>query len=342
MTQPVADRLLDAQVAYLLDTLTDDALAGAVGQDLEALWQALSGIRLDELISEDDISRITLRLLDTVPGSVTVSTVGEAWTDVVLDGPPVETTPADLIDRDQVQAVLAEALAGRAIAEGQLGRLDEAPQVGVLASRFISRIVMEAVQANRAVAEKIPGMGSLMSLGTSAASMMAGVADKPLQAMGDTAGKGAAIAVRRLRKVVIETLDDPVFAAAVMEVWDLRADEPIGGIDDAESRAAVHRMVGLVQQIVVEAAGTSQVQAGVERFVQAFFAVYGEHPPTTLLEELGIEEELILTEIQGLLPRLMGALRTEGTLETIIRARLEPFFHSPAVTAILVDAGATG
>ncbi len=335
MTPPVADQLLDAQVAYLLDALTGDALAQSVREDLDTVWEALAQIRLDALITAEDVTRIAQRLLTTAPGSVTVSTMVQAWTDVVLDGPPVTTTPADLIDREQVQAVLAEALAGRAIAEGQLGRLDQSPQVGILASRFISRIVMEAVQANRAVAEKIPGMGSLMSFGTSAASKVAGVADKPLQAMGDTAGKGAAIAVRRLRKVVLETLDDPVFAAAVMEVWDLRADAPINGIADEEPRATVHRMVELVQQIVVEAAGTTQVQAGVERFVEAFFEVYGEHPPTTLLEELGIERDVIAAELEVTLPRLVDPLRADGTLETMIRSRLEPFFHSAAVDAIL-------
>lgn len=336
MPPSVADQLLDAQVAHILGALTDDALRASVRPDVEELWSALSGIRLDALISAGDITRIVQRVLATVPASVTASTMVEVWTDAALDGPPVETTPADLVDRQHVHDVLAEVLAARgALTGGQLDRLAESPQVGALASRFISRIVMEAVQANRAMAERIPGVGSMMSLGTSAASMFAGVADKPLQAVGDTAGKGAAIAVRRLQKVLIETLEDPAFSAAIMEVWDLRADEPIGGIRHEDARAVVHRLAGLLHQIVVEASDTAPVQAGVAVFVGGFFDVYGEHPPTTLLDELGIGQEDLVAEIEVLLPRAVAALNADGALEAAIRARLAPFFHSPAVAAIL-------
>jgi hypothetical protein len=336
MTRAVADQLLDAQVAHILHALTGPSAAASVRRDVDELWAAASTIRLDELITADEVTRIATQLLASIPASVTVSTVLERWTDVVLDGPPVATTPSDLIDRGHVESLLDEAQhARRALADAQLDRLAESPQVGALASTFITRIVVEAVQANRAVAERIPGVGSIMSLGTSAASRVAGVADKPLQVMGDTAGRGAAMAVRRLRKVVLETLDDPVFAAAVMEVWDLRADEPLGGVTDEDGRGVVHRLAGLVQQIAIEAADTDQVRAAVGSFVTAFFEVYGEHPPTVLLEELSIDLETVTAELEVLLPRATARLHAGGALESAIRARLTPFFHSPAVAAIL-------
>jgi hypothetical protein len=342
MATTTADRLLDAHVAHVLAALAGERLDRSVHAIVEELWAAASRTRLDEVVTAEDVTRVVAHVLATVPGSVTASTMLEAWTDVALDGPPVETTPQDLLDRDLVAALLGEVLAAREVVTdgGRLDRLAESPAVGALASRFISRVVMEAVQANRAVAERIPGVGSVLSFGTSAASKVAGVADRPLQAMGDTAGKGAAIAARRLNKVVLETLDDPVFAAAVMEVWDLAAGEPLGAVEDEVRRAGLHRIVGLVQEAVVGAAATPQAEAAVAAAVDAFLAVYGEHPVTTLVEELGMERDVVLAEAQALAPRVVGALQSDGTLEAAIRARLQPFYASAAVAAILADRSA--
>ena len=61
--------------------------------------------------------------------------------------------------------------------------LTRSPLVGTVASRFMGRIVGEVMQVNQAAANKIPGLGSLMSFGTGAASKARGAADKQFEAM---------------------------------------------------------------------------------------------------------------------------------------------------------------
>ena len=69
---------------------------------------------------------------------------------------------------------LDELLALNPVVERALERLTDSPLVGTMASRFMGRVVGEVLQANKAVAGKVPGLGSLMSFGTSAASKVDG------------------------------------------------------------------------------------------------------------------------------------------------------------------------
>ena len=67
--------------------------------------------------------------------------------------------------------------------------------------------------------------------------------------------------MRRLNKVVVETLKDPTTRDAVLEVYDLYADEPVARLQDIGSRKDTHRVAGLLQDIVIAGAPTDPVSA---------------------------------------------------------------------------------
>src|SRR3546814_17437710 len=94
----------------------------------------------------------------------------------------------------------------------------------------MGRIVNEVLQANKAMADKVPGLGGLVSLGTSAASRVTGAAGTQFEGiLGDTVGKGGTYAVKRLNRNIVETLQDPPTLPALLPVWDLAAGAPHQG-----------------------------------------------------------------------------------------------------------------
>ena len=150
------------------------------------------------------------RLLATVPASTAASTLVEAGADVVYDGPAERFTLGTWWRGTTSSSIVDEVLALSPLVEEMLDELAESPLVASLASRFVGRIVSEVLPANKAVAEKIPGLGWLMSFGASAARKVMGGAEKQFeQLLGDTAGKGAVFAMRRLNKIVVDTMSRP-------------------------------------------------------------------------------------------------------------------------------------
>lgn len=327
-----AELLLDAQVAWITEQLTGPGVAEVITRDVDELLAAGARIDLADLVGAQQVKDLVRFAFTTVPPSSGASTLVEAAADALYAGPGERYTLADVIDRENVESLVTEVLGMTDVAEAFLDQLTESPLVASLASRFVGRIVGDVVQANQAMADKIPGLGSLVSFGTSAAGKVVGAAGDVL---GDTAGKGAVFAMRRLNRVVLDTLKDPASKEAALEVFDLYADRPVARLDQVGSREDVHRVAGLLQDVVIAGAPTEPVLALVDALVDAFFATYGGHPATTLLEDLDISRDAIVEHATALIPHLVAGAHASGELERLVRARLEPFFSSPAVAAIL-------
>ena len=332
----LADQLIDAQVTYVLDQLSGELLEQTLAEAVDDLLVLGGALPLTAVLDPTHVKAVVRRQLTSLPASTGASEVVDVAVEVLYAGPATPFALGELVVREQVEALVDEILALSPLAERALDRLTASPLVGIVASRFMGRIVGEVLAANKAVADKVPGLGSLVSLGTSAASRVKGVADKQFDALlGDTAGKGATFAVRRLNKILIDTLQDPATRDAALQVWDLLAAEPVGGLEHHVERDAVTRLVYAIQSLIATGAGTEHVASLVDAYVDAFFARYGALPVTTLLDELEIGRDDLVADLVEVAPRAVGAARDSGELERIVRARVAPFFRSPAVTALL-------
>jgi hypothetical protein len=334
--ESLAQQLLDAQVAYHLDRLSGDQLESTASSLADDLFAAAGRHRIGELVDREAIRAIVVRALGTVPGSAAVSGIVELATTVVYDGPAEPFPLGELVDRAKVEALLDELLALNPVAERALEQLIASPLVATMASRFMGRVVGEVLQANKAVTDKVPGLGSLMSFGTSAASRVMGAADKQFEGLiGDTVGKGGTFAVRRLNRIVIETLRDPTTREAVLQVWDLISREPVAGLNNYVTHEEIAGVVDAVHELAVTTVANEHVADLGEVIVDAFFDRFGGHTPTELLDELDLSREDLVADLVRIAPRAVDALRETGDLERMLREQLEPFYSSDEVIALL-------
>ncbi len=332
----LAEQLLEAQVAYHLERLTGDRLATTVSRFAEDLLTASERHPIDELVDREAAARIVSQVLAQVPASAAAGALVELATEVLYDG-PVEAFPlGDLVAREQVEALLDELIALSPVLERGLERLTESPLVGTAASRFMGRIVGEVLQANKAVADRVPGLGSLMSFGTSAASKVMGAADKQFEGLiGDTVGKGGTFAVRRLNRIVVETVRDPTTREAVLQVWDLMAQESATGLGRIVTREQLTGVVDAAHELVVSASSGEPATRLVGAVVEAFFERFGGYSPAELLDELDLDRADVLAEVARVAPPVVEALRGTGELERIVRDQLAPFYASAEVRSLL-------
>jgi hypothetical protein len=221
----------------------------------------------------------------------------EMATTVAYDGPAEPYPIGELVDRERVEALVDSLLALHPVLERLLERLVASPLVGTVASRFMGRIVGEVLQANKAVTDRVPGLGSLMSFGTTAASKVMGAADRQFEGLiGDTVGKGGAFAVRRLNRIVIETLRDPTTREAVLQAWDLLAEEQVQGLSRYADRDDVDGVVDAVHELAAATVANEHVAHLAEVVVDAFFDRFGGSTPTALLDELGLSRDDVVAD----------------------------------------------
>lgn len=334
--ESIAQQLLDAQVGYHLHRLTGDRLASTVSRLADDLLTAAGQHQIEDLVDREAIKVIVSRSLATVPGSAAVSGIIELATEVVYDGPTEAHSLGELVDRGRVEVLLDELLALNPVLERALERLIDSPLVGTMASRFMGRIVGEVLQANKAVADKVPGLGSLMSFGTSAASKVIGAADKQFEGLiGDSVGKGGTFAIRRLNRIVIETLRDPTTREAVLDVWDLLSQERVAGLSHYATRSEISGVVDAVHDLAVTTVANEHIADLGGVLVDGFFERFGGYTPTEMLDELDLSRDDLVADLVGIAPRVVEALRETGDLERMLRAQLEPFYTSSEVRVLL-------
>lgn len=331
-----ARQLLDAQVRHHLDRLVGENLEPTVTALADDLLTAVGRHQLDDLVDRVAIKDIVARALTTVPGSAAVGGIIEMAVQLAHDGPADPHPVGDLVDRERMETLVDAVLGLTPVLERALERLTASPLVGTMASRFMGRIVGEVLQANKAVADKVPGLGSLMSFGTSAASRVMGAADKQFEGLiGDTVGKGGTFAVRRLNHIIIETLQDPTTREALLQVWDMVAAEQVNGMGDHVTREEVDEVVDAVHDLAITTLASEHAVRLGGVVVDGFFDRFGGYSPTELLDELELSRDELVADLVRIAPIVLEALRESGDLERMVRAQLEPFYSSPEVLDIL-------
>lgn len=332
---PLAEALVEAQTAYVIEEL------GAISRDtvadvVENLLKIAESMTLAECVPAPLLIDAINQVRSEVPASVGAGEIIEAVLDVAFAGPPRPVTPAELVDREQLEAVLDEALSHAGLLEAVLDDLTSGPLVGAMASRFIGRLVTEVVAANQAVADKVPGLGALVSFGTSAAAKVVSAADKQFEAvLGDTAGKSAAFAVRKLNAIAIDIVRDPNTREAILEIWDQIADRPLTGLEGKVDREDVSRLVDAARAMVATAAATDPVADLGQSIVSSIYARYGDLPIAELINDLDVDRELLIDHAHAVASAACTAALRTDQVEALVRRRVEAFFTRPEVQALL-------
>lgn len=334
-TRKLADRLLDAQVEFVLAELSGDRLLEVVERDVRDALRVAEKVSLADVLDPEQVVATMRTVTDLVGGSVLPGDLARALVPALYELDASEQYGlADVVDREQVDALVATLLSMHKLHERALNRLTDSPLMATVATTFVNKIVGDIVAQNRAVAEKIPGMSSMFSLGMDAVSRVKNVSD---QFLGDVAGKGAQFALKRLNSATLDLIRDAPLADAAMELWDIQAEERISELRDYVSEAELTELVELVVEIAVVSRNAEFVGAVVERVVEVIFERYGQRPVAEVLAEAGLSDDELVAQAQQHAPGIVAAAKADGRLTELVRARLEPFYSSDAVLDILAS-----
>lgn len=339
MADPVADRLLDAQVDWIVSELSGKRFAKVVARDVDDVLEVAGTLIVRAVVDPDAVKLAARHLVDAAGDAPIGADLVVALADAIYDlAASEEYNLGDVVERDPVVALIAKVLSITSLHERALDRLGESAMATTVAVQFASRIVGDFVAQNRAKAERVPGARSLISLGTSAASRVKSVSDRALDPLiGDATAKGKVVALKATTNATRELIKDGLLQDAAMEVWDLHADEPLSELRRYMSKQDLRELAQIVQEIVVTARNKEYVGLLLDAAVDVFFERYGDLDVAAVLELAGVDRDRLVTHIVAFGTPVIEAAKADGVLAAQIRKRLEPFFRSTAFTAALAE-----
>ena len=186
--------------------------------------------------------------------------------------------------------------------------------------------------------DQLPGMSSLLSIGGSAVARARGLADRQLEGvLGEAMGKGGELAVRRVNAALLGVLRTGPVRGAVLESWDLEADEPIASLTADLPPGGVRRLAEAVYALVAGAADTAYGDVVIDTCVEVLLERHGDDDIAGLLTTLGLERADLGEALDRALRPALDTLHATGDLERIIRTGIEPFYASDEVRRLLAD-----
>lgn len=335
--QRLAERLLDAQVDFVLAELGGKRLAQLIARDVDDLLTLAAELTVNDLLDREQVKALGRRLLVRAGDTTLPDELVLLLADAIYDLPASdEHRLGDVVDRDPVSALISKVLSMQSMHDRAMERLAESPLVAVVATRFVTKIVSDFLEQNRKMAEKLPGAKSLISLGMGAASRVRSATVDTF--LGDAAGKSTQYAIRRTNSAMRDMIRDAPLHGAAMEIWDLHADEPVGELREYLSQQDVRDLVVLLQEILAGAVSTEFAGALLEGCIDALFDGYGSRDVASLVADAGVTRDDLVDELRRFLPPVVDAARSTGRLDDLVRARLAPFYASKPVQAILSGA----
>ena len=333
----LADRLLDAQVAYLVAELTGPTAARSLAADVHDLLEALADESLDALVDADSLRASVGSLLATTGPSRAVADLLETFPVLVRELPANDHHRLDeVVERAHVEAAVDELARSSTLRREVVRRLEQSPTLAVLATRFVSAFVGDAVQQNRRRAERVPGIKSMLGMGDFAARQARGMAPRQLeQVLGGAADRGTQVALERVTRALVDALDEDVIREAAMELWDLHATDRLAGLRGYLSAEEVERLADTGREAWQATHTAPWFHALVDAAVTAFLDRYGARPVGEVLGAFGLDVDHIAAEMERHVPGILDGLARSGHLDAIVRRRLEPFYRSDVALEIL-------
>jgi hypothetical protein len=330
----LAERLLDAQVEYVLHELGGKRLAQVVARDVDDLLALGASLTVADVVDGDALKAVLRRLADQAGGSDLLEDFVLALAETVYGLDASENHKlGEVVDRGPVEALVVKVLGMRTLHERALKRMNQSPLVARVAQRFVTAIVNDFIAQNRQLAERLPGAKSLFSLGSSAARTVGRVGF-----VGAAADKGTQLAIKQTTGALRDVFKDEHLRGAAMEIWDLHAAEPLSELRAYLSAQDLREVAALLHAVVVSGRGSDFVGEAVDELVDALLERYGGRDLASVLAELNITRDDLVTDLRNVLPPIIEAAKADGRLEALVRARLEPFYRSKKVQALLTVA----
>jgi hypothetical protein len=327
-----AAALVEAQIKFVQAQLGPDHFAALVAAEVDHALVAAGELVLDEVVSREQIKATARKYVATIEVHGAIPELaGEIAARVYRHRAHDENRIGEVVETKHVEAVAAKVLELPLFRE----RFSQSPLAVGVVSWWTYRIALGLVVRNRGVAERVPGVSQLLAAGGQLVGTVAPDAQLGLDLrLRELAERSARLLLRQAGTPGGES-DESVILEAVIDLWHEQADKPISSFREYVSQDDLEDLIVLGYEFWLAFRGTAYLGALVDEGIDFFFDKYEDCTLRVVLEEFGIQREDLVEEALRFGPPVIEVISENGMLAAFLRRRLEPFFLSDEVLALL-------
>jgi hypothetical protein len=205
-------------------------------------------------------------------------------------------------------------------------------------THLISDIIYNGIKnylaENSKLANKVPGVGSLLKVGKGMMEKM-GTDSMVENALKNYVRHNTRATMEMSERLVLQALESHKLKATSQKIWQHVHAKHLDIATKHVSEKQVREVVEIGEALWNHFRQTKYAHALLGELVEAWFAKWGGEPALTVLETIGLDRQRLPGEVKLFLEPLLAELVTSGQLEARVRVHLEAFYGSKEVSGIL-------
>lgn len=294
-------------------------------------------VRVDQLVTPDQVKAVIRRNVveQDIPGVIT-EMAGEAASAVFESEFHRATRLQDLMSAVEYEEFIDKLLELKEQRREGLNRLIDLPVYQGLISGVLYKAMVRYIYETNLISKNVPGVASMMQFGKrvmqKAMPSLEGALEDNIRAY---IASNLSYLLKESKTFLEESLTDEELKTSAQELWDVLEDKTLGEFQQGMSRVDLSEFVVLGYEFWLRFRKDPYFQQAYEVVVDYLFAKFGDETVATLLAEMQITPERIQLEASAFAPRVLASLKATGTLEKLLRERLESFYFSEAALGCL-------
>lgn len=327
MLDPLATRLLDAQVRFALDQLRGENYHALVIDEVDHALSNASTVTLNDAVTPKMIKDTAAKYAAQMPveGAI-LELAGEIAAQLHQITATSETSVGELLDVARF-AELSAAVADTALVTRLLEQVLDSAEFAELCASLIRHTITDgADEARRSVTESRVGR-LLAPLGLP----FAGAGDRLERSADRLSRVGARFVLNRI------SADTELLAEIANDLWRRNQDTPVSVVASVLTERDVDDLIVVVFEFWRSFRHSGYFRSLLDGAIDQLFAKYGDVSLYELLAEVGVGREDMIEEALRFGPPVLAMLDERGHLEELLRRRLLPFYVSEEFRAAVAE-----
>lgn len=331
-----AQALFEAHVKFVIDELGGAALKTLIEEEVDAALATAAQLKLGDAVTREmikDTARVYAVELELGPGVPEL--VGEVARALYAHAAHDKTRPRDLVSDQQFAELLDKGLELKSLREKLIREVVTSPLYAGFASDLLYRGITGYLAQN-AVTRNIPGASSVMKLGRAALSKAKPDLEASLEeGLKKYISRSVQASTEASAEFLIEHADPELLREIGLDTWQKIKKMPIGALREDLASRDIEEIFVDVYEVWRSLRKTDYYRVLIEAGIDAFFDRYEDATLAELLDDLGVTRAMMIAEGLRYGPAVIKKLHKKKLLEPIVRRRLQGFYASPAIAAVL-------
>lgn len=335
----VAKALLEAHVRHIVDQLTGSDLPERLGAELDALLADAARLRIRDVVSAAMIKRTARRYAAEIElGGGLPELVADTARAVYAHKVHDRTALKDIVTHARYTEIVDKLLELKSLREKLVHEAATSPIYIAFASDLLYHGIKGYLVRSGELTRGIPGASSVMKLGRSVMNKASPGLEASLdENLKKYVARSVEVTARTSADFVLKHLNEDTLRDMAREIWDRIKFTPIGSLRDDVSSDDVEDLFVIGYEFWRELRRSEVYGKLIDAGIDVFFDTYGDTPLTGLLDELGIDRDIILSELLHYAPHVLKVLKRKKLLDGVVRRQLEGFYRSGAIERVLAE-----